>query len=74
MEDYLSQEEALGKYDLKRWQAITAERKQKSQSVQIHDKQGCPYWFVLTPEILALISEIEQNRGFLSSLKLGLSS
>ncbi len=70
MEDYLTQEEIIGKYDLKRWQAIAAERKQKSQPVRIHDKQGRPYWFVLTPEILALISEIEQNRGFLASLKL----
>ena len=70
MEDYLEKQKIIAKHGEKKWREIEAERRRKASSFEFPDKQGKPFWFVLSPGLLHLISEIERNRGFLSSLKL----
>ena len=54
----------------KEWVQIEKERLQKSQATSLLAKNDKPFWLVLIPQILSLVSEIAQDRGFLSSLKL----
>jgi len=70
MEDYLEKQKGLAKYGAAKWREIEEDRHRKAISLELLDKKKNSFWFVLTPALLALISEIERNRGFLASLKL----
>jgi Fic family protein len=70
MEDYLEKQKIIAKYGAEKWREVEADRRRKANSLELPDKQGKPFWFVLSPALLQLISEIERNRGFLASLKL----
>lgn len=70
MEEYLEEQKCLAKYGAAKWREIEEDRHRKAISLELLDKKNAPFWFVLTPALLALISEIEKNRGFLASLKL----
>lgn len=70
MDAYPTKLQVLHKWNEKEWARIEKERVQKSQSLPLLAKNGKPFGLVLIPEILSLISEIAQDRGFLSSLKL----
>lgn len=71
MEEYLEKQKIIAKYGLEKWREIEQDRRQKAALLELLlDKGGKPFWFVLTPALVALISEIERNRGFLAALKL----
>ncbi len=70
MEDYLEKQKGLAKYGAAKWREIEEDRRRKAISLELLDKKKNSFRFVLTPALLALISEIERNRGFLASLKL----
>ncbi len=70
MSVYPTKIQILGQFDEKEWHRIENKRKQKSQSTELIAKNGEPFWLVMLPEILSLISRISEDRGFLSSLKL----
>ena len=70
MDKYLEKKKSIAKYSLKEWQRIEKERHNKANDLGLVDRDGKPFWFVFSPEMLDLISTIERNRGFLSSLKL----
>ena len=70
MEEYLEKQKGIARYGPAKWREIEENRRSAAVSLELLDKKGRPFWFVLTPVILALISEIERNRGFLASLKL----
>ena len=69
-EDYLTKLEIIAACGPQKWSEMEEERRHKASLFSILDKRGKPFWFVLTPAILSLISEIERNRGFLASLEL----
>lgn len=70
MEDYLEKQKIIVRHGSEKWRAIEDDRRRKANSLDLLDKKGRPFWFVLAPVLLDLISEIERNRGFLASLKL----
>lgn len=70
MEEYLERRKGIAEYGPAKWRGIEESRRNAAVSLELLDKTGHPFWFVLTPTILVLISEIERNRGFLASLKL----
>ena len=70
MEEYLDKQKGLAKYGAAKWREIEEDRRRKATSLELLDKKKNPFRFVLTPTLLALISEIERSRGFLASLKL----
>ncbi|MBI4398788.1 MAG: Fic family protein [Candidatus Omnitrophica bacterium] len=70
MNDYLEKQKIVAKYSLGKWREIEEERRRKASSLELLDKKGKPFWFVLSSHLVELISEIERNRGFLASLKL----
>ena len=70
MEEYLEKQKSIAKYGPVKWREIEEDRHRKANPLDLFDKKGKPFWFVLTPGLLALISEVERNRGFLTSLKL----
>ncbi len=70
MEDYLERQKGLAKYGAVKWREIEEDRRRKAIPLELLDKKKSPFRFVLTSALLALISEIERNRGFLASLKL----
>lgn len=70
MEDYPKKIEIIARYGLERWRKVEDERRRKASLLNLLDKRGKPFWFVLSSALLALISDIERNRGFLTSLKL----
>ena len=70
MENYLEKQKIIAKYSPEKWREIEDERRRKANSSDLFDKKRRPFWFVLTPVLLDLISKIERNRGFLASLKL----
>ncbi|MBI3313630.1 MAG: Fic family protein [Candidatus Omnitrophica bacterium] len=70
MNAYPTRLEVLHLFDQKKWVQVEKERLQKSQATVLEAKNGKRFWLVLIPEILSLISEISEDRGFLSSLKL----
>ncbi len=70
MDIYPTRLQVLHKADQKNWLQIEKERSQKAQKMPLLAKNGNPFWLVLIPEILSFVSEIAQDRGFLSSLKL----
>ncbi len=70
MEEYLEKRKVLAIWDAKKWREVEADRRRKANQLELLDKKGKPFWFVLTPTLLNQISEIERNRGFLASLNL----
>lgn len=70
MEDYLDKRKGVAKYGPLKWREIEEDRRRKAVLLDFFDKKRKPFWFVLSLDLLNLISEIERNRDFLSSLKL----
>jgi len=70
MTNYPEKHKIVGKYNIAKWREIEKERRRKANTLELFDKKDKPFWFVLSPDLLTLISEIERNRGFLTSLKL----
>jgi len=70
MEDYLDKQKIIARYGSEKWRETEEDRRRKANSLELLNKSGKPFWFVLSPALLSLISEIERNRGFLASLKL----
>jgi len=70
MNEYLEKKKIIAKYSLEKWQNTEKERHKKANELGLVDRYGKPLWFILSPDLLNLISEIERNRGFLESLKL----
>lgn len=70
MKDYLEKKKIIAKYSLAKWQKIEKERHSKANNLGLVDRNGKSFWFVVSPDLLSLISEIERNRGFLASFKL----
>lgn len=70
MNGYLEKKKIISKYSLKEWQKIEKERHDKANNLELVDRNGKPFWFVFSPDLLDLISNIERHRGFLASLKL----
>lgn len=70
MNVYPTKIQIIGKYSGKEWLKIQKERAQKAEVLGLCAKNDKPFWVVLIPGILSLISEISQDKGFLSSLKL----
>src|SRR3989338_960924 len=70
MENYLEKQKIIAKHNSKKWREVEEDRLRKANHLDLLDKKRKPFWFVLSPSLLALISEIERNRGFLASLKL----
>ncbi len=70
MQGYLDKRKIIAKSGEQEWKRILKDRERRAQSINLLDKKGKPFWFVLEPSLLMLISEIEKNRGFLTSLKL----
>ena len=70
MESYLEKQKIIAKYSLEKWREVEEDRLRKANPLDLLDKKGKPFWFVLSSALLAIISEIERNRGFLASLQL----
>ena len=70
MDIYSTRFQIIAKSGEKEWLRIEKERQQKAQGIGLAAKNDKPFWLVLIPEILSLISSISQDKGFLSSLKL----
>lgn len=70
MEDYLEKQKIIARHGPEKWGAVEEDRLHKANRLDLLDKKSKPFWFVLPPALLELISEIERNRGFLASLKL----
>lgn len=70
MKAYPTRLDVIHLADEKQWLRIEKERARKSQKTALLAKSDKPFWLVLIPEILSLISEISEDRGFLTSLKL----
>jgi Fic family protein len=70
MNEYLDKRRGLAKYGLEKWAKIEEDRRRQATPLELTDKKGSPFWFVLSPDLLNLVSEIERHRGFLASLTL----
>lgn len=70
MDEYIDKRKGMAKYGLQKWAKIEEDRRRKAIPLELTDKRGSPFWFVLSSDLLALISEIERHRGFLASLTL----
>lgn len=70
METYPTKYQIIGKHGAKEWPKVQRERLRKAQEIGLSSKNNTPFRLVLTPEALSLLSEISEDRGFLSSLKL----
>ncbi len=70
MDNYIDKLKGTAKFGPAKWGEIEEDRRRKATIVELVDKNSAPFWFVLLPDFLTLISEIENNRGFLASLKL----
>ncbi|MBF0252594.1 MAG: hypothetical protein HQL29_02155 [Candidatus Omnitrophica bacterium] len=70
MKNYLEKKKIIAKYSQAEWQKVEKDRRHKANQIELFDRNGKQFWFVLFPDILDIISEIERSRGFLSSLKL----
>lgn len=69
MIDYLEKQKIMAKYGPEKWREVEEDRRRKANLLGLLDKNGKPFWFVLSSALLELISTIERNRGFLASLK-----
>lgn len=56
------------------WEALATERHAKSNVIPLLSKEGAPFWFMLTPHLLQLITRIAEQRGFLDALSLSPAS
>src|SRR3989338_9832025 len=70
MAEYLEKQEGIAKYGLVKWRGIEEDMRRVANLLDLFDKNGKPFWFVLQLDLLNIISEIELNRGFLAALKL----
>lgn len=70
MEEYLTKRKITAKDGPAKWRAVEADRQRRAVPLELSDKKGEPFWYVIPPELVARVSEIERNRGFLASLKL----
>lgn len=70
MDEYLDKRKGMAKYGLQKWVKIEEDRRRQATPLELTDKRGKPFWFVLSSDLLTLVSEIERRRGFLASLKL----
>lgn len=70
MAEYLEKRKGIAKYGPVKWREIEEDRRRMANLLDLFDKRGTPFWFVLPPNLLDIISEIERKRGFLASLKL----
>ncbi|MBI2609173.1 MAG: Fic family protein [Deltaproteobacteria bacterium] len=70
MTEYLEKQKGIAKYGPVKWREIEEGRRRMAHFLDLFDKTGKPFWFVLAPNLLDIISEIERKRGFLASLKL----
>lgn len=70
MAEYLEKQKGIAKYGPVKWREIEETRRRMANLFDLFDKTGKPFWFVLLPDLLNIISEIERERGFLASLKL----
>ena len=70
MINYPEKHKIIAKYNIVKWRELEKERRRKANTLELFDKKDKPFWFVLSPDLLNLISEIERDRGFLASLKL----
>ncbi|MCK5450804.1 MAG: Fic family protein [Candidatus Omnitrophica bacterium] len=66
----MEKKKIIAKYSLAEWKKVEKDRCHKANQLELLDKKGEQFWFVLSPNILDLISGIERSRGFLTSLKL----
>lgn len=60
----------MAKYGLQKWAKIEEVRRRQATPLELTNKKGSPFWFVLSSDLLTLVSEIERSRGFLASLTL----
>ena len=70
MINYPEKHKIIAKHNIVKWRELEKERRRKANTLELFDKNDKPFWFVLSPDLLNLISEIERNRGVLASLKL----
>lgn len=70
MEDYTEKQKGLAKHGSVKWHEIEEDRRRRAVFLELPDKTKNFFWFVMTPGLVSLISEVERNRGFLASLKL----
>jgi len=70
MDVYPTKFQIVGKSGEKEWLRVEKDRREKAQEVGLLAKNDKPFWLVLVPESLSLISDVSQDKGFLSSLKL----
>lgn len=70
MTEYLEKQKGIAKYGIVKWREIEKDRRRTANILDLFDKAGKPFWFVLPQNLLTIISEIEQKRGFLAALKL----
>lgn len=70
MKEYFDKRKIVAVSGEKAWLAVEKDRRRRANLFELLDKNGNPLWFVLSPELLLLISGIERDRGFLSSMKL----
>ena len=70
MDTYSTRFQIIAKSSEKEWFRVEKERHQKAQVIGLSAKNDKPFWLVLIPDILSLISSISQDKGFLSSLKI----
>ncbi|MDD5496715.1 MAG: Fic family protein [Candidatus Omnitrophica bacterium] len=70
MEKYPAKRKIIAKDGPGKWRETESDRQRRAIPLELLDKKGKPFWFVLSSELVARISEIERNRGFLASLRL----
>jgi len=52
------------------WLRTVGEWREKSEKVKLCDADGKPFWYVITPHLLNLMTNIAKESGFLEGLKL----
>lgn len=70
MDEYLDKRKGMAKFGLQQWAKIEEDRRRQATPLELTDKTGRPFWFVLSSDLLTLVSEIERSWGFLASLQL----
>jgi Fic family protein len=56
------------------WNKLQKEWRAKSETLALVDKKKKPFWFVITPYLLDLMTSISEKRGFLDALRLSAAS
>lgn len=52
------------------WNQLQAERLAKAEKIPLASKEGSPFWYLVTPALLDLLTKIAQESGFLEGLSL----